>query len=202
MRGRLEIVGLMTLVFAVAACASGKEERREEPAEQPQAAPPAEGQPEPEAQSPQAGQLPAQPGEARTARATRQVAVIDAGLVAAAANARALQTLASDPASYDPEEGELLLDNARDALSNTRRQLDGLASAARGTEHRAAVDELDRRVSAAEDSFDRIADSLELPIRVAEAASRAYADLAAAVQPLRNVARAMNTGVEVVGPTG
>jgi flagellar hook-basal body complex protein FliE len=208
----LQKIGLAALVFGLAACASSKQEAKgeqkpEETTSQPagqQAPSGSEGTPSPT--SPQARAPGAKPerggqGQGGTARATGSVAEIDAALVSAAANARALETLGKDPNHYDRQSGQRLLDNARQSLNDAKSRAVALRSNA-SKDDRKQVDELTSRISNAEDSLDRVASRIDRPRDVADHAGKAYSELNAAVKPLKKVARAMGTGIEVVGPTG
>lgn len=207
------IVGLTALAVGLSACASSKEEQREEapateqPAGAEQQQPGAEQQPAPGEQAqPQAranqAPRPKRPEAGDRSRAKAQVAVIDAALVSAAANARALETLGKDEKAYDPEDGQRLLEHAQAALTDAEENVQQLRESARGEGDRRQLDDLDLRISRASESFARISDAIDRPERVADEAGRASADLAAAVKPLRAVARAKGTGVEITGPTG
>jgi chromosome segregation ATPase len=129
------------------------------------------------------------------------VAEIDAALVSAAANARALETLGKDPKSYDRQSGQRLLRNARESLDDAKSRVTALRSSA-SKEDRKQLDDLASRITRAGESLDRVASRIDRPKDVADNAGKAYSELNAAVKPLKNVARAMGTGIEVVGPTG
>lgn len=198
------IVGVTALAVGLSACGTSKEEKKEEaPAgtEQQQQAPAAGEEAQPQAGGDRAP-LPKRPGADERGNAKAQVAVIDAALVTAAANARALETLGKDRRAYDEEDASRLLEHAQAALSDAEENVQQLRQNARGEGDRRQLDDLDLRISRASESFERISDGIDRPERVADEAGRASADLAAAVKPLRAVARAKGTGIEVTGPIG
>lgn len=219
----LRMFGLAVLVAGLSACASSKkEEKKEEPATQPagQQAPSttesaSPGSPQARAPLPKRAEGAAtaesegsssqgQGSESRSrseARASGNVAEIDAALVSAAANARALERLGKDPSTYDRQSGQRLLDNARDSLNDAKTRTNALRASA-SKDDRQKVDDLDERITRASRSLNQVADRIDRPKDVAEAAGKAADDLAAAVKPLKNVAKAMGSDIEVVGPTG
>lgn len=155
------------------------------------------GMQQPGMQGMQHGQMKPMTKQQRSVEATKHVAVIEAGLNQASENAEMLEKLASHPDAYDRDHGQVFLQNIQSGIKDAEGHLMHLAPLAQTDQERKDVRELGVKIRDANQMAQRLESQLGDAKAVQTDAANLRKGLDAGEKPLKQVAKSMNSMIDV-----
>lgn len=129
--------------------------------------------------------------------ATKHIAVINAGLRDAEMNSRMLADISSDSRSYDQTHGQLFYKNIQESVSEAEEHLSHLQPLATTQQEKNQLQQLSKNISDAKNTMQPMQNQLNDPKMVHDSATKLEKQFSSSMQPLRQVAQAMNSKVKI-----
>jgi hypothetical protein len=127
--------------------------------------------------------------------ATKHIAVVNAALVDATANATALKDITQDPRSYDPDHGRIFVSNIRTALTQAEAHLGHLQPLATSGMQMSRIKDIQGRLNHAKALVPAMESALNDPPTLGREAGDEANLTRGAIPPLKDVAQALNAKV-------
>ncbi len=127
----------------------------------------------------------------------KHIAVINAGLRDGALNSQMLADISADSRSYDRTHGEVFLGNIKRSVTEAEAHLAHLQPMATTTEEKNQLKELSQHLTKAKSMFQPMTNQLNDPKAINKSATELDKELKAGIQPLQQVAKEMNSKIEI-----